>query len=43
MDNLNVYSLNEIKGKVNYQKSVIMVDDVGLDDGHHHVRGHANE
>lgn len=31
MNNLNVHSLTEIKGKINYEKSIIMIDDINID------------
>lgn len=41
LDNLNVFSLKDIKAKVNYERSLIMIDDINVDGGEHHVRGHA--
>lgn len=31
MNNLNVHNLTEIKGKINYEKSIIMIDDINID------------
>ncbi len=30
MNNFDVFSLNQIKSKVNYEKAVIMIDDINL-------------
>lgn len=31
LGNVDVWGLSEIKGKINYERSVVMVDDVSLD------------